>query len=596
MEIKLSFFKKILIIFSKKDVNVAAWLFVGMIVLGLLEVVGVASIMPFMAVVSNPQMVEENEYINFLYVSGGFDTHSDFTVFLGFVMLCVIIFTNGYSAFMKWKITYFVRMQGYRLEVRLLKYYLSQPYVFFLNRNTSDIEKNILTEVERFAGGIVHPGLEAISRVVVILFIFIFLIVIDPIVAFGVFFGLGGIYISLFLFVKNQQREIGVLTVKAIQERYSLVNQILSGVKEVKLRGLEGAYITRYRIPAFDYSMYLARNVIVAQLPRYALEVIAFGSLIIVIILSILKGNSGMDIMPMLSLYALAGYRLLPSLQTVFSSLTKFRFHLPILSILVDDFVNYKSVDFDTNREKLKLNKVLELNNVSYTYPNAHKPSVDQLSLTIMANTTVGIVGGSGAGKTTLIDILLGLLKIDSGNFQVDGIGMTQHNIQLWQNASGYIPQSIYLSDDTIAGNIAFGISKEDINFGEILKAGQLAMLDQFVDTLPDGYETVIGERGVRLSGGQRQRIGIARALYSDPSLLIMDEATSSLDGITEDIVMQSIDNMAHKKTIIIVAHRIATVKECDIIYIMENGKVVDSGTYDYLLKSNKNFRDMAKV
>ena len=567
-----------------------------MIVLGLLEVVGVASIMPFMAVVSNPQMVEENEYINFLYVSGGFDTHSDFTVFLGFVMLCVIILTNGYSAFMKWKITYFVRMQGYRLEVRLLKYYLSQPYVFFLNRSTPEMEKNILTEIERFAGGIVHPGLEAISKIVVILFIFLLLIIVDPIVAFGVFFVLGGSYMSLFLFIKNRQRALGVQTVKAIQKRYTLVNQIMSGVKEVKLRGIEGAYVKRYAGPAYNYSKYLAQNLLVAQLPRYALEALAFGSLIVIIILSILRGDGGVDIMPMLSLYAFAGYRLLPSLQTVFSSLTKFKFHLPILNILADDFGNYTSVDFGKSSKKLDLNKEIELYKVSYTYPIAHKPSLDQLNLTINPNTTVGIVGSSGAGKTTLVDILLGLLNIDSGDFRVDGIDITPHNIQAWRNGAGYIPQSIYLTDDTIAANIAFGISKDDVNFEDIIKAGKLAMLDQFVNTLPEGYMTVIGERGVRLSGGQRQRIGIARALYSDPSLLIMDEGTSSLDGITEDIVMESINNMAHQKTIVIIAHRIATVKECDVIHIMDNGKIIESGTYNHLLKNNIKFRNMAKV
>ena len=592
----MNFLKKILIIFSKKDVFKAAWLFVGMIVLGLLEVVGVVSIMPFMAIVSSPQIVEENVYINFLYVSGGFDNQSSFTVFLGFVMLSVIILTNCYSAFMKWKITYFVRMQGYLLEVRLLKYYLSQPYVFFLNRSTPDMEKNILTEIERFAGGIVHPGLEAISKIVVISFIFILLVIVDPVVAFGVLFVLGGSYISLFLFINKRQKAIGVETVKAIKKRYTLVNQIMSGVKEVKLREIEEAYVKRYAVPAYNYSNYLAQNLLVAQLPRYALETLAFGSLIVIIIISILRGNSGADIMPMLSLYAFAGYRLLPSLQTVFSNLTKFKFHLPILNNLVDDFVNYRSVDFGKSSEKLNLKKEIELSKVSYTYPNAHKPSLDQLNLIINPNTTVGIVGSSGAGKTTLVDIFLGLLNIDSGNFRVDGIDITPHNLQAWRNGAGYIPQSIYLTDDTIAANIAFGINKDDVNFEDIIKAGKLAMLDQFVNTLPDGYMTVIGERGVRLSGGQRQRIVIARALYNDPSLLIMDEATSSLDGITEDIVMESINNMAHQKTIIIIAHRITTVKECDIIHIMDNGRIIDSGTYKHLLKNNIRFRNMAKV
>ena len=585
-----------MIVFTKKDLNSAIWIFIGMIILGILEVVGVVSIVPFMAVVANPQIVEENEYLNMIYVLGEFDNHSDFSVFLGFLMMCVIILINGYSAFMKWKITYFVRAQGYRLEMRMLKYYLSQHYVFFLNRSLPDIGKNILTEVERVVGGIVHPGLEVMSKGIVMIFIFALLIVVDPIVALSVFFLLGGSYLILFLLIKNKQKEMGLLTTAVIHDRFKLVNQVISGIKEIKLQGSEGSYVRHYDDFAKDYSNYLARNLIISQLPRYALETLAFGSIIVVIILSILRGDSGSDIIPMVSLYALAGYRLLPSLQTIFSSLTKIKFHLPILDILTDDLSKFTSANFDRSKTKLEVNKNIEFHAISYTYPNAQNPSLDQLNLVIEPNTIVGIVGGTGAGKTTLIDLLLGLLSIEYGRLSVNGVDITPQNIQSWQNSLGYVPQSIYLTDDTIASNIAFGIDEDNINFEDVVKSGEMAMLGQFIDTLPDGYMTMVGERGVRLSGGQRQRIGIARALYSKPNVLIMDEATSALDGITEDTVMQSIKKISHKKTIILIAHRLTTVEQCDVIHVMDNGKIVDSGTYDYLLENNNEFRKMAKV
>jgi ABC-type multidrug transport system fused ATPase/permease subunit len=597
MEKKINTFNKILTIFTIKDIKSSIGLFIGMIILGVLEVAGVVSIVPFMAVAANPLAAEENQYLNMIYTLGGFENYSDFSIFLGIVMLSIIILMNGFSAFMKWKITYFIRRYGYNLEMRLMKFYLNQPYIYFLNRNSSDIGKNVLTEVERVAGGIIHPLFEALAKIVVVLFIFITLIVVDPMVAFSVVVFLGGTYVLLFLFVKNKQKEIGVLTSSVIRERYLLVNQIISGIKEIKLRGTEGDYIERYKEPTSNYSKYLAQNVVVSQLPRYALEVLAFGSIILIVIASISQGKTGKDLIPIMSLYVFAGYRLLPSLQVIFSSLTKYKFHLPILDSLSKDLSkSFVPVNFIKSKQKLKLNNTIEINSVNYTYPNARAPSLNNLNLTIDVNTTVGIVGGSGAGKTTLIDLLLGLLPIKSGSMKVDESNITSDNIDDWKNSIGYIPQSIYLTDDTIANNIAFSAFESNVNLQKVINSGKIAMLDQFIDTLPDGYLTMVGERGVRLSGGQIQRIGIARALYDNPDVLIMDEATSALDGITEDLVMQSINNMAHKKTIVIIAHRMSTVKQCDIIHVMDNGSIVDSGSYEYLLENNKKFRRMAKI
>jgi len=589
-------YKKIQIVFTDKDRKTAFWLFLGMVLLGGFEVAGVMSIAPFMAVVSNPQIIEENHYLNLAYKFGEFNSHSEFAIFLGLAMLCILVLTNAFTAFMEWQITYFVRRQGFRLEMRLLNYYLHQPYVFFLNKGLSEIGKNLLTEVDRIASGIVHPGLEIISRIIVILFIFLLLVFVNPMVAFVVFIVLGGSYIFLYLLMKNKQEKIGKLTTNAIHERYKLVNQIISGIKEIKLRNIEDDYAERYYMPASSNADYLAKNHVVSSLPKYALETVAFGGIIFVIVLLISQGNSGEEIIPLMALYVFAGYRLLPSFQHVYSSLTKFKFSLPVLNIVAGDLSKKVTRRLNKKKDKIEVKEGFDFRSVNYAYPQSNKLAINQLSLKINSNTTVGIVGSSGAGKTTLIDLLLGLLPIESGSFHVDGVEITPENIQSWRNNVGYIPQRVYLSDETIANNIAFGVENGNYDLQKITESGNMAMLDQFVDDLPNGYETMIGDRGIRISGGQIQRIGIARALYSNPSVLVMDEATSALDGITENTVMEAINSLSHKKTIIMIAHRISTVKQCDVIHVMDKGEIVDSGTYESLLKNNVQFRMMAKV
>ena len=292
----------------------------------------------------------------------------------------------------------------------------------------------------------------------------------------------------------------------------------------------------------------------------------------------------------------MAGFRLLPAVQQIYSGITNFKFNLPALEKLYSDLSKAPVSAYEiNNQEPMVLSEDLEVNSLSYSYSNSKSLVLNKLNLKINANTTIGIVGSTGSGKTTLIDLLLGLLSPNSGSISVDGVEINDNNIRAWQQIVGYVPQSIYLNDDSIERNIAFAVPKNQVDKKLIKQVAKMANLDSFVESLPEKYNTVVGERGVRLSGGQRQRIGIARALYHSPSVIFLDEATSSLDGITENVIMEAIQNLSHKKTIVMVAHRLTTLKECDVIHLMQNGHIVDSGTYQQLVDNNKDFKEMAK-
>jgi ABC-type multidrug transport system fused ATPase/permease subunit len=303
-------------------------------------------------------------------------------------------------------------------------------------------------------------------------------------------------------------------------------------------------------------------------------------------------------VLPVLGLYAFAGIRLFPAFQQIYSSMTAMRFSRPILDKLVDDMQRNRANAETPARSAavpLRLAERLELEGMRYAYPKSERGALNGLDLAIDARTTVGIVGGTGAGKTTTVDVILGLLAPQAGELRVDGVPVTEANRRGWQNAIGYVPQAIFLTDDSVAANIAFGLPADEIDHAAVERAAKIAELHAFVmDELPEGYATQVGERGVRLSGGQRQRIGIARALYHDPDVLILDEATSALDNLTEKAVMDAVHNLGHAKTIILIAHRLSTVRDCDMIFMLERGRVVAQGSYDELLESSQKFRAMA--
>ncbi len=593
---------KVFALFSEKERRKTYWLFVGIMIMGLMQISGIAAITPFMAVVANPEVISTNKYMNQAYTLLGFSNENQFLFFLGMAVLSVLAIGNAFSAFVTWLLLRFTFMQGHSISKRLLDKYLSQPYVFFLNRNSSELSKNLFLEVNRVVGGVLIPGMHILTRVVVALCILGLLVLVDPFLALTVAIVLGGAYTIIFKLVRKKLAKIGKEATEAGKERFKIASEALGGVKDLKLMSREPVFLKRYSDQSYLFAGYEATNGIISQLPRYALETIAFGGILLMVLYLIGVKQSAEQALPLVSMYAFAAYRLMPSLQQIFAGMTRVRYNLAALDVLYGDLVedgtgSIPALNYDKTITPLSFKEKIELRNIVFYYSNAPVPAIDDLNLTIKSNTTIGFVGTTGSGKTTTVDIILGLLTPKSGKILIDGVEITQDNVRNWQKNLGYVPQSIYLTDDTITSNIAFGISDDKVDHDAVEQAAKIAKIHDFItDDLPNGYKTIVGERGVRLSGGQRQRIGIARALYHNPNVLIFDEATSALDGITENAIMDAIHHLSHRKTIIMIAHRLTTVKECDAIYMLDKGRVIASGTYSELMESSVSFRKMARV
>ena len=569
--------------------------------LGIVETLGVASVMPFMAVVGNPDIVESNVYLKAIYDRLGFQSYNQFLIFLGAVVFFVLVSSLLLSALTSWVLFRFTQMCNHRISTRLLETYFHRPYAWFLNQHSADLGKTVLNEVNQVTVLAVMPAITIVSRAIVAVFLLVLIVLIEPWVALSAAVVLGGVYGTIYLMARKYLVWLGADMYRANEQRFKVAQEGLGGIKEVKITGLEAEFVKRYRSPSRRFSHRQASHQIISEVPRFLLEATAFGGMLGILLFLLITREGGLGAaLPLIALYAFAGYRLLPALQQIYQNLTALKFGNEVLNRLYHD-LNETNVAVTTARptldpvNALRLNDRLEVRDVTFKYPAARQPALRGLNLTIRAKTTVGFVGSTGAGKTTMIDLILGLLTPDSGQVLVDGQPLTSDNVRQWQRGLGYVPQHIFLIDDTVAANIAFGVDPEDIDLKAVERAARLAELHEFVVAqLPEGYLTRVGERGVRLSGGQRQRIGIARALYHDPGVLVLDEATSSLDNITEKAVMDAVQNLGHKKTIIIIAHRLSTVRPCDTIFVLDQGRLAGSGPYDELTRSSPQFRAMA--
>ncbi len=585
-------------LFKKKEKFQISLLLIGSIIMAFFEVVGVASILPFMSMVLDPDQISSNQILSFLFNFFKFDNVETFLFYSGVAVLVLLAFSNFFSAFMYWAITYFSKMQGHIISMRLLKHYLSNNYLFFIERNSSDLGKNILSEIDRVVKGVVLQALQAISKAILTIVVFTFLIYINPFIAIISVLSIGGAYFIFYIISRSYLSTIGEKQSIALFHRYRTVDEAMMGIKDIKLKSLERNFIGRFRQPSIDNARFSAQGLVIAILPRYLLETVAFGGIISIILILLSNDVLISEIIPVLSLYAVAGYRLLPAVQNIYSAQSMIKYNRPALMIIINDL---KEIEIEEKNELLnevdqmiKFDKKITVNDIFFKYPKSKKNVIDGISLSILKNTSIGFAGSTGSGKTTLIDVILGLLDPKKGNIIVDDTIINNQNLLSWQNKISYVPQTIFLIDESISSNIAFGIKREEIDHDRVAKAAQLANLDRFVEDLPEKYDTLVGENGVKLSGGQRQRIGIARALYNEPEVLVLDEATSALDGITENYVMEAIESLSNKLTLIIVAHRITTIENCDMIYFLEEGKIKDYGTYNELISKNSQFKKMA--
>ena len=582
--------KKLLFLLSPDEQKSAGLLLIMIIIMALLDMIGVASILPFMTVLTNPSLIETNIILNNMFKLSnifGVENNQQFIFALGIVVFITLIISLTFKAFMTYFTIRFVQMREFSIGRRLVEGYLKQPYSWFINQNSADLGKSILSEVNIVIGSGMKQLMGLIAATFVVFAILILLFVVDAKLTFIVGLSLGGSYLLIFFLVNNPLKKSGQERLKNNQLRFVAVSEAFGAVKEIKVGGLEQSYIKNFSRYAKTFAQTQAFAATISQLPRFILEAIAFGGILLMILYIMFQTGSFNNALPIISLYVFAGYRLMPAVQQIYTAIASITFAAPGINKLYEDFKKIKPYSENQDQALLSFNKTIKLNNIHFNYPNTSRTALKNINLVIPIKSKVGLIGTTGSGKTTTIDIILGLLNPQKGTLEIDGKLITNQNVGSWQRLIGYVPQHIYLSDDTVASNIAFGEEIKDINLDLVEKVAKIAKLHEFIiNELPNQYKTNIGERGIRLSGGQRQRIGIARALYLNPQVLILDEATSALDNQTEKAVMDAVNNLSKDLTIIIVAHRLNTVKNCDKILLFEKGQLKNEGTFEKVIGS----------
>jgi ABC-type multidrug transport system fused ATPase/permease subunit len=591
--------RKLLALFEPDQYPGLVALLVAMVVTALLQTAGIASVMPFLAVVSNPDVITQNEYLARAYETLGFQSPRGFLVGLGVLFVAVMVISNAVAALTTWATVRIQWRSHERISARLLEKYLRAPYSFHLDQNSARLSKVLLGEVNRVISNVFIPFTRLLTRGISGALLVILLVWVDPLLAVMVSATIGGFYAAVYSLVRKKQRDLGEQESRAKTERFKIASEAFGGIKELKALGREDYFLARFRVPSEVFSRAHALNGAVSMLPRFALETLSYGG-IVVVILYLLQTRDSLDqIFPLLAVYAFGANRLMPAVQEIFQSLTQVRFGAAALDDLHRDLRGPADVTGAPSAPRtapIALASRIRLLDTTFCYAGSPVPALGPVSIDIPVNKATAFVGATGSGKTTLVDLLLGLLEPTSGEILIDDTPLDESTLPAWRRLVGYVPQSIFLLDASIASNIAFGVPDELVDPLAVREAAAAAHLDGFVTSLPDGYDTVVGERGVRLSGGQRQRIGIARALYHNPEVLILDEATSALDNVTEDIVMQAIRELSQRRTIILIAHRLTTVRECDVVFLLERGLIGAEGTYDDLVASSPTFRAMARA
>ncbi len=591
-------FSKFLYLFNRKEKTQILLIF-SMILLGVLLETGVVGLIyPFTSVLGRPQIIHEHRVLSWIYNIIGTRSVKEFLVWTAIGLMLVYIFKNAYLIFSAYTQTRFVFNKQVLLSRRLLAFYLQQPYTYHLQVNTAGLLHKINNVTPALFNGFLFQTMTFTIETITTVSILGLLIFVNPLPSIVAVSLLGA---AVYFFYRKTREKIGEFGKSKQYHREHMilwVNQGLGGLKETKVLGREEFFVDAYNKHSQGYVRAERFLYVINQLPRPFLETICIVGMLLLTLLLIARGGEFQSVIPTLTLFGAAAFRIVPSMGRIFASATAIRYNSYSVEMIYNDLV---SRDKDVNKgvqSKFKpeisidFNDKVELRNVSYQYPNAKNLALKNVSLSVPKQYFVGLVGPSGAGKTTIVDIILGLLTPTHGEVLVDGRNI-KDNLSGWQRKIGYIPQNIYLSDDTIRRNIAFGLDDKGIDDARVWSVLENAQLNTFVKGLPSKLDTMVGERGIRLSGGQRQRIGIARALYHNPEVLVMDEGTASLDNETERGIMQALSSLSGKKTIIIIAHRLSTVKNCNLLYFIKDGTVTERGTYDELFEKSSAFKSM---
>jgi ABC-type multidrug transport system fused ATPase/permease subunit len=556
--------KRIWSIFTPSEKRKAVFMLALVIMMALAEAAGVLSIMPFLSVLGRPAVIHENHLLLGVYQWLGLKSSRQFIVLLGLASIATVITSSLFKTVTLHILNRFVHLERHSISSRLLSCYLNQPYEFFLTNNPAILSKNVLSEADQLIFDLIQPLSQMLAQAALILTITVLIFCYDALTAISIVGVLALLYGTIYSLVRKRLTHIGMERQIADGHRYQACNEAFGGIKDVKVTHSTSEYLQKFNQASRLFSRHLATSDTLSQSPLYFVEATGYTGLIVIALALLLKSNDIAHVLPALGLYGFAAYRMLPAAQIMYRGFARLKFSTATLQSLTNDLAlpSEHSVPFSLI---LTPKREIRLEQIRYAYPSApNAPVLHDLSLTIDVNTSLGIIGKSGAGKSTIMDILLGLLLPQSGTLSVDGVPISSSNLIAWQRAIGYVPQHIYLADTSVAENIAFGVAREQIDMKSVERAAKAAQIHDFIiSELPQGYQTHIGDRGIRLSGGQRQRLGIARALYRDPPVLLMDEATSALDAQTEEAVNEAVRDLSGNKTIVVIAHKETSLRYC---------------------------------
>jgi ATP-binding cassette, subfamily B, bacterial PglK len=555
------------------------------------QVIGITSIFPFLAIAADPERIRRSHFgTEFLSLLPPMENRQLLLV-AGIIAIVALLLSNAVNLLSEYARTRYAQNFAHWLRVRLLRRMASQPYTYFLQRNSGDLLKKIMGDVTNYASGVLLPLLDTVARVLTAVLLLATLFLVQPVIAISAAVILGGFYAVTFQLLTRKRREVDENLKTHVAGSYRDAQQMLAGIKPVKVHRAEEHFLGRFAAHSAIIARMYARTPVFANSARYFVEPLAFGGLVVAVLVLAARGRDFSDILPNLGVMALAGYRLLPSLQLLYAQLTQVSSMRHAVDEVYDEFVAAEtdkslpraiSTEPVTPAPPFPWHNAITLCDVSYWYPGVSRSAVEGLSLVIPKNSSLGVIGPTGSGKSTLVDLLLGLYLPTAGDILIDDQLLTPALVPSWQASIGYVPQDIFLIDDTIARNVAFGLPDEKIDLARLREACAMAQILDFIEAeLRDGFETKVGERGIRLSGGQRQRIGLARGLYRRPSLLILDEATSALDIATEAKLLEALRTLTGKLTMVVAAHRLSAVANCDQLVDLSEMTGAVKASYD---------------